>query len=98
MSDTRQEHWDKIFATKDEEAVSWFQVRPETSLRLIRACGLPKDARILDVANPDLWRPDSHRCSPFERRYAIRSARSSCASIPGKAMLVFGTSLYGAVR
>ena len=49
MSDTRQEHWDNIFATKDEEAVSWFQVRPETSLRLIRACGLPKDASILDV-------------------------------------------------
>ena len=49
MSDTRQERWDTIFATKDEEAVSWFQARPETSLRLIRACGLPKDASILDV-------------------------------------------------
>lgn len=49
MSDTRQGHWDKIFTTKDEEAVSWYQATPETSLRLIRACGLPKDARILDV-------------------------------------------------
>ena len=34
MSDTRQEHWDKIFATKDEEVVSWFQVRPGTQLLL----------------------------------------------------------------
>ncbi len=49
MSGTRQEHWDKVFATKLEEAVSWFQAVPETSLRLIRACGLPKEAVILDV-------------------------------------------------
>ena len=59
MSDTRQEHWDKIFATKDEEAVSWFQVRPETSLRLIRACGLPKDASILDVGAGCSHLPDA---------------------------------------
>ncbi|WP_338105280.1 class I SAM-dependent methyltransferase [Microvirga tunisiensis] len=59
MSDTRQEHWDKIFATKDEEAVSWFQVRPETSLRLIRACGLPKAAGILDVGAGCSHLPDA---------------------------------------
>ena len=59
MSDTRQEHWDNIFATKDEEAVSWFQVRPETSLRLIRACGLPKDARILDIGAGCSHLPDA---------------------------------------
>jgi len=59
MSDTRQEHWDNIFATKDEEAVSWFQVRPETSLRLIRACGLPKDASILDVGAGRSRLPDA---------------------------------------
>ena len=59
MTDTRQEHWDKIFATKDEEAVSWFQVRPETSLRLIHACGLPKDARILDVGAGCSHLPDA---------------------------------------
>ena len=59
MSDTRQEHWDKIFTTKAEEAVSWFQVRPETSLSLIRACGLPKDARILDVGAGASHLPDA---------------------------------------
>ncbi|WP_262271679.1 class I SAM-dependent methyltransferase [Microvirga yunnanensis] len=49
MPDARQEHWNTIFTTKAEEAVSWYQATPETSLRLIHACGLPKDASILDV-------------------------------------------------
>ncbi|QRM31610.1 class I SAM-dependent methyltransferase [Microvirga sp. VF16] len=49
MTGARSEHWDKVFTTKVENEVSWFQPRPETSLRLIHACNLRKDACILDV-------------------------------------------------
>ena len=59
MADTRQEHWNSIFTTKPEEAVSWYQATPETSLRLIRACGLPKDATILDVGAGASHLPDA---------------------------------------
>jgi SAM-dependent methyltransferase len=59
MPDTRQEHWDKIFATKAEDAVSWFQAAPETSLRLIRACNLPREACILDVGAGASRLPDA---------------------------------------
>jgi SAM-dependent methyltransferase len=59
MPETRQEHWDTIFTTKAEEAVSWFQATPETSLRLIRACNLPKDASILDVGAGASHLPDA---------------------------------------
>ncbi|MBM6583208.1 class I SAM-dependent methyltransferase [Microvirga sp. BT689] len=59
MSDVRQEHWNTIFTTKAEEAVSWFQATPETSLRLIRACNLPKDASILDVGAGASHLPDA---------------------------------------
>jgi SAM-dependent methyltransferase len=59
MSDTRQEHWNHIFTTKADEAVSWFQAAPETSLRLIRACNLPKDACILDVGAGASHLPDA---------------------------------------
>jgi len=59
MPDTRQEHWDKIFATKTEDAVSWFQAMPETSLRLIRACDLPREACILDVGAGASRLPDA---------------------------------------
>jgi SAM-dependent methyltransferase len=59
MSDARQEHWNSIFTAKAEDAVSWFQATPETSLRLIRACNLPKDASILDVGAGASHLPDA---------------------------------------
>src|SRR4051812_19244264 len=59
ISDARQEHWDTIFTTKAEETVSWFQATPETSLRLIRACNLPKDASILDIGAGASHLPDA---------------------------------------
>jgi SAM-dependent methyltransferase len=59
MADTRQEHWDTVFTTKADEAVSWYQPTPETSLRLIRACNLPKEACILDVGAGASRLPDA---------------------------------------
>ncbi|MBI2381662.1 MAG: class I SAM-dependent methyltransferase [Gammaproteobacteria bacterium] len=47
MSDKK--HWEQVYQTKAEDAVSWFQPRAEKSLGLIQACGLPKDAPIIDV-------------------------------------------------
>ena len=45
----KQEHWEHIYATKEETGVSWFQVRPEKSLELIASAGLGADAQIIDV-------------------------------------------------
>jgi SAM-dependent methyltransferase len=59
MSYTRQEHWGKVFTIRLDDAVSWFQSTPETSPRLIRACILPKGARILDVGAGVLRLPDA---------------------------------------
>lgn len=42
-------HWENVYSTKAEDSVSWFQAHAETSMRLIRASGLRKDAAILDV-------------------------------------------------
>lgn len=52
MRDTdvdRKGHWDRIYRTKAPSQLTWFEPRPETSLRLIEAAGLGPDARILDV-------------------------------------------------
>lgn len=59
MSETRQEQWDNVFTSKVEEAVSWFQATPETSLRLIHACHLATDAFILDVGAGASHLPDA---------------------------------------
>ena len=41
-------HWETIHATKGD-AVSWYQPASTESLRLIRACGLPAGAQVVDV-------------------------------------------------
>ncbi len=45
----RQAHWQKVYQTKDEWAVSWFQERPDISLDLIHATGVDPSASIIDI-------------------------------------------------
>ncbi len=47
MSD--KSHWEKIYASKHPNEVSWYQTHLEKSLELIRATGVSRDAEILDV-------------------------------------------------
>ena len=41
-------HWERVYADGCED-VSWFQARPDLSLRLIKSSGVAKDAGIIDV-------------------------------------------------
>ncbi len=50
MSDLgRQAHWEDVYTTKDEKAVSWFQETPDISVDLIRATGVDANASIIDI-------------------------------------------------
>lgn len=53
MQMDRKEHWETIYQTKEPHQVSWTQIVPKTSLQLIQASALPKDARIIDVGGGD---------------------------------------------
>ena len=46
---SRQGHWDNVYATKAENAVSWFQEKADISLDLIRATGVKTTASIIDI-------------------------------------------------
>ena len=48
MSD-RSSHWDKVYATKGETEVSWFQTSPSTSLAMIRAADPDRETAIIDI-------------------------------------------------
>lgn len=50
---TNKTHWEKVYQTKQPNEVSWTQEKPETSLRLIANCNLPKTAKIIDVGGGD---------------------------------------------
>jgi len=45
----RQAHWENVYTTKDEHAVSWFQEKPDISLDLILATGVKATASIIDI-------------------------------------------------
>lgn len=49
----RKEHWETVFSTKQPQEVSWTQAIPTTSLDLIAACELSKDAEIIDIGGGD---------------------------------------------
>lgn len=52
MTDNKQ-HWEKIYAEKQPDEVSWTQDIPETSLAFLRETELPKSARIIDIGGGD---------------------------------------------
>jgi SAM-dependent methyltransferase len=54
-----QEHWDRVYATKDEDAVSWFEASPERSLKMIEATGVPRSAAIIDIGGGLSRLPDA---------------------------------------
>lgn len=52
MENTK-EHWEKVFDTKTETEVSWFQPYPKTSVEFINLFDLGKDKNIIDVGGGD---------------------------------------------
>lgn len=49
----RKEHWERVFATKAESDVSWFQEYPKTSIEFLELFDLPLEANIIDVGGGD---------------------------------------------
>lgn len=45
----RRAHWEKVYTTKGEREVSWFQQDPAPSLELIALAGLAEGASIIDI-------------------------------------------------
>jgi SAM-dependent methyltransferase len=48
MTDHRK-HWDRVYSTKTETEVSWYQPRPERSLALIRSAAKDTTTPVIDV-------------------------------------------------
>jgi ubiquinone/menaquinone biosynthesis C-methylase UbiE len=42
-------HWEKIYATKSPESVSWYRAHLDTSLALIERAAVPRSASIIDI-------------------------------------------------
>ena len=53
MTYDAKEHWESIYQTKKPNEVSWYQDKPNTSLKLIAGTDLDKNAGIIDVGAGD---------------------------------------------
>ena len=53
MNISEQQHWDKVYSTKAEDEVSWFQHYPKTSMEFVELFNLPLDANIIDIGGGD---------------------------------------------
>jgi trans-aconitate methyltransferase len=49
VTDSRQAHWDKVYGSKSDTEVSWYEAHPKMSLELIRATGAGPADPIIDV-------------------------------------------------
>jgi len=45
----RKKHWEKVYITKPSTEVSWYQPKPDLSLRLVRDTGLDEASPLIDV-------------------------------------------------
>lgn len=45
----KKEHWETVYATRSDEALSWYREHLENSLKLIAGSGVSKHAAIIDV-------------------------------------------------
>jgi len=48
-SQSRQSHWENVYATKRENEVSWFQENPAPSLAMIEQTGAAPGSAIIDI-------------------------------------------------
>ena len=55
MDILKKQHWETVFTTKAENEVSWYQKQPQTSIQLIQACKVSKDAKIIDIGGGDSY-------------------------------------------
>lgn len=49
----RTSHWQRVYTTKAEADVSWFETSPAISLQLIEAAGMTRETCVLDVGGGD---------------------------------------------
>ncbi|WP_341904187.1 class I SAM-dependent methyltransferase [Fluviicola taffensis] len=54
----RQKHWEEIYQTRELKDVSWFQVKPETSLSFFEKWNVPITAKVIDIGGGDSFLVD----------------------------------------
>lgn len=57
--ENKKEHWEKVFSTKQETEVSWYQQKPQTSINFFIENKIPKTSKIIDIGGGDSYLIDN---------------------------------------
>lgn len=56
---TKKQHWENVFSTKQENEVSWYQPKPQTSIDFFTENNISKEAKIIDIGGGDSYLIDN---------------------------------------
>ena len=59
MTESKKQHWENVFATKQETEVSWYQSKPQTAINFFIENAIPKDAKVIDIGGGDSYLIDN---------------------------------------
>jgi 2-polyprenyl-3-methyl-5-hydroxy-6-metoxy-1,4-benzoquinol methylase len=67
----KKDHWNKVYATKAENEVSWFQLYPKTSMEFVELFDLPLTAHIIDIGGGDSHFVDALLDKGYQHIYVL---------------------------
>ena len=62
----RAAHWNRVYTTKTEQEVSWFEPLPAISLEMLEAAGMTAESCVLDVGGGDSHLVDALAARGFD--------------------------------
>jgi SAM-dependent methyltransferase len=71
MRNLYKQHWEKVFSTKAENEVSWFQPYPKTSMEFVQLFNLPLNAKIIDIGGGDSHFVDALLDKGYQNIYVL---------------------------
>lgn len=83
MNSTKK-HWEKVFTTKAEDEVSWFQPYPTTSVEFLELFDLPLDANIIDIGGGDSHFVDVLIARGFQNIYILDISATALERAKGR--------------
>ena len=66
-----QRHWNKIYSSKAEDEVSWFQPYPKKSMEFVELFNLPLNANIIDIGGGDSYFVDALLEKGYKNIYVL---------------------------
>jgi len=80
----RAPHWNRVYTTKTEQEVSWFEPLPAISLEMLEAAGMTPDSCVLEVGGGDSHLVDALAARGPRPRVSRGARRVGGRSRPGQ--------------